>query len=125
MVGLTPVQGKILLSRMAQLLFTHIEATNSLVDIGQVVGATVAVDEALDLSVVELQVGEDRQVGSERAKDAVIAEMDDTIGVKGQIVGDLASIGRILGEAGIILGWASVINGRTLLVDGNRTSLIL
>lgn len=62
---LTEVQGQVLLSRVAQLLFADIEAIDVLVNLSQVVGTAEAVDEALDLCVIELQVGEDRQVGSE------------------------------------------------------------
>ena len=80
-VRLTEVQGQVLLSRMAQLLVADIEAVDVLVNLGQVVGAPEAVDEALDLAVVELQVGEHRQIGSERAKHAIVPKMDDSVGV--------------------------------------------
>ena len=110
---------------MAQLLFANIEAADSLEDLAQVVGTTEEVDHVLDLSVIELQVREDRQVGSEGAKDAVIAKMDDTVGDNGCSVYDLSGIGLVLDEAGIILGRASVVDGRAVVVDSNRTSFIL
>ena len=51
--------------------------------------------------------------------------MDDTVGVKNQIVGDLAGIRLIRSETGVVLGWGSTIEGRAIVVDDKRTSLIL
>lgn len=51
--------------------------------------------------------------------------MDDTVGVKDQIVGDLAGICLVRGETGVIFGWGSTIEGRAVVVNGKRTSLIL
>lgn len=61
------------------LLINNVMAVDTFEGFGQVIVAAVAIDQSLDLGNAELLVGEDHQVGTEGAKDAVLSERDNAI----------------------------------------------
>lgn len=73
------------------------------VDFGQFVITAVVIDDLLDLLSVELLIGEDGQVGGERADNTVAAEDCDPVVRLFQGADKVIDIGGLLGEASFIL----------------------
>ena len=81
---------------MIQLLVVgNVVAVDTIVHLGQLVVAAVAVDYFLDLCRVELLVGEDGQIMSDGADNTIAAEDDDAVGVSLKAAHDARDIGGI------------------------------
>ena len=100
---LTEVPRHKVMSGVQQLLPGNVMTVDAVVDFGQVVITTMAIDELLDLVRVELLVAEDGQVGVERAEDAVVTEVDDAVRVLFHALHEPEDFGLILGDLGFVL----------------------